>query len=220
MFLSIYLFCASIRIRKCFRRPSRCCRTVKLKLTSFACRSVRPCRPTSRAMTHRVSVWLIVPLHFQLICSLLWHYCLNEVMKPISHLPEIQLCIKHIVKSIQVHVMQNKTFQACSIVSLYTWLLLKKQGKNVFLYTPNVHLWIHWLCNVKPLSLFWNGSHHHKSDLEAKGVGVTRTAVSMKGATCVASLVSLLNKNPSQKRLSPAPRSKKNWTVILHGLVD
>lgn len=46
----------SFRTRRCSRRLCRCCRTARPKLTSFACRSARPCRPLSTATTHRVSV--------------------------------------------------------------------------------------------------------------------------------------------------------------------
>lgn len=44
------------RIRRCSRRPCKCCRTARPKLTSFACRSAKLCRPLSTTTTRRVSV--------------------------------------------------------------------------------------------------------------------------------------------------------------------
>lgn len=76
LFRDVYIYVCLLcfrysRIRKCFRQPSRCCRTVKPKLTSFACRSARRCRPTSRATTHRVSDWRLVLIQLHVICRFL-----------------------------------------------------------------------------------------------------------------------------------------------------
>ncbi len=40
--------------KSCFSQLSRCCRTVRRRLTSSVCRSVKPCRPTNRQTTLRV----------------------------------------------------------------------------------------------------------------------------------------------------------------------
>lgn len=55
-----FIVSPSLRIRRCSRRLCKCCRTARPKLTSFACRSAKLCRPPSTTMTHRVSVtqWL------------------------------------------------------------------------------------------------------------------------------------------------------------------
>lgn len=50
------VICPPLRTRRCFRRPCKCCRTARPKLTSFACRSAKLCRPRSTTTTHRVSV--------------------------------------------------------------------------------------------------------------------------------------------------------------------
>lgn len=51
-----FIVSPSLRIRRCSRRLCKCCRTARPKLTSFACRSAKLCRPPSTTMTHRVSV--------------------------------------------------------------------------------------------------------------------------------------------------------------------
>lgn len=55
-FAFFYLLCSPIRIKRCSRRHCRCCRTARPKLTSFACKSAKLCRPLSTMMTPRVSV--------------------------------------------------------------------------------------------------------------------------------------------------------------------
>ena len=50
------LVSAPIRTRRCCRRPNRCCRIVRPKLTSSACKSAKLCRPLSTMKTHRVSL--------------------------------------------------------------------------------------------------------------------------------------------------------------------
>lgn len=57
------------------------------------------------------------------------------------HLHEIQLCIKHILKSIEVHDVQNKTFHASLIVALYNRTLLKKTEKKKNFFIVQIYIY-------------------------------------------------------------------------------